>query len=139
MIGKSSGVSVSFNNWVFTPVSASFNVDKLANGFARVNGAVSNSTSIGVDNVTGISVGSKIISGEVSTTNDANVITAIHASGSPITVTGNQTLSDNAGLAIHGSAFYINVEGTMSVKKLGSASQVIFLDIDRGFVLGTIS
>jgi hypothetical protein len=139
LIGKSSGVSVSFNDWSFVPVSGNQNIDKLANGFARVNGAVSGSNSIGVDNVSAISVGSKIISGEVSTTSNANVITAIHASGSPITVTGNQTLSDNAGLAIHGSALYIKVNGSMTVTKLGSADQVIYLDIDRGFVLGTIS
>lgn len=139
LIGQSSGVSVSFSDWSFTPVSVNQNIDKLANGFARVNGAVAGSTSIGVDGVSGISVGSKIISAEVSTTSNANVITAIHSSGSPITVTGNQTLSDNAGLAIHGSAFYINVEGSMTVTKLGSADQVIYLDIDRGFVLGTIS
>ena len=75
----------------------------------------------------------------VSTTSNANVITAIHSSGSPITVTGNQTLSDNTTLAIHGSAFYLKVNGGMTVTKLGSADQVIFLDIDRGIVLGTIS
>tara|TARA_R100001480_G_scaffold103028_1_gene106150 strand:+ start:289 stop:1587 length:1299 start_codon:yes stop_codon:yes gene_type:complete len=139
LIGQSSGVSVSFSNWSFTPISNNGRIDKLANGIAIVNGAVSNSNSIEVDGVIGISVGSKIISGEVSTTSNANVITAIHASGSPITVTGNQTLSTNTTLAIHGSAFYIKVNGSMSVTKLGSADQVIFLDIDRGIVLGTTS
>jgi len=139
LIGQSSGVAVSFSDWSFTPVSFQQRIDKLANGIAIVNGAVTGSTSIEVDGVSGISVGSKIISGEVSTTSNANVITAIHSSGSPITVTGNQTLSDNTTLAIHGSAFYINVEGSMTVTKLGSVDQVIFLDIDRGFVLGTIS
>ena len=139
LIGQSSGVSVSFSDWSFTPISSNQNIDKYANGIARVNGAVTGSTSIEVDGVSGISVGSKIISGEVSTTSNANVITAIHSSGSPITVTGNQTLSDNTTLAIHGSAFYIKVNGGMTVTKLGSADQVIFLDIDRGIVLGTIS
>ena len=139
LIGQSSGVSVSFSDWSFTPISSNQNVDKYANGIAKVNGAVTGSTSIEVDGVLGISVGSKIISGEVSTTSNANVITAIHSSGSPITVTGNQTLSDNTTLAIHGSAFYLKVNGGMTVTKLGSADQVIFLDIDRGIVLGTIS
>ena len=139
LMGQSSGVSVSFSDWSFTPISSNQNVDKYANGIAKVNGAVTGSTSIEVDGVSGISVGSKIISGEVSTTSNANVITAIHSSGSPITVTGNQTLSDNTTLAIHGSAFYLKVNGGMTVTKLGSADQVIFLDIDRGIVLGTIS
>ena len=139
LIGQSSGVSVSFSDWTFTPVSSSGNIDKYANGFVRVNGAVAGSTSVTVDVLSGVSVGSKIISGEVSTTSNANVITAIHASGTPITVTGNQTLSDNTRLAIHGSAIYIKVQGSMTVTKFGSADQVIYLDIDKGFVLGTLS
>ena len=139
LIGQSSGVSVSFSNWSFTPVSASGNEDKYANGLIKINGAVSGSTSVTVDALSGASVGSKIIGGEVSTTSNANVITAIHSSGTPITVTGNQTLSDNTTLAVHGSALYMRVSGSMTVTKLGSADQVIYLDIDRGFVLGTIS
>ena len=42
--------------------------------------------------ISGVSVGSKIIGAEVSHTSNANLKTAVHASGTPITVTGNQTL-----------------------------------------------
>ena len=139
LIGKSSGVSVSFDRWAFTPISAGGNIDKYANGLIKINGAVSGSTSITVDALSGASVGSKIIGGEVSTTSNANVITAIHSSGTPITVTGNQTLSDNTTLAVYGSALYMRVSGSMTVTKLGSADQVIYLDIDKGFVLGTLT
>ena len=138
LIGKSSGVSVSFNDWAFTPVSASGNEDKYANGSIRINGAVSGSTSVTVDVLSGASVGSFLIGGEVNTASNANRITAIHSSGTPITVGGNQTLSDNTTLAIYGSALYMKVTGSMTVKKLGSADQVIYLDIDRGFVLGIL-
>ena len=123
----------------FTPISAGGNIDKYANGLIKINGAVSGSTSITVDALSGASVGSKIIGGEVSTTSNANVITAIHSSGTPITVTGNQTLSDNTTLAVYGSALYMRVSGSMTVTKLGSADQVIYLDIDKGFVLGTLT
>jgi len=139
LIGKSSGVSVSFNDWVFTPVDANQNVSKNANGLVKINVAVSGSTSITVDGVSGASVGSFLIGGEVSTASSANRITAIHSSGTPITVAGNQTLSDNTTLAVHGSALYITVNGSMTVTKFGSADQVIYLDIDRGFVLGTLT
>ena len=139
LIGKSSGVSVSFERWAFTPVDGNQNVSKNANGSVTINGAVSGSTSVTVDALSGVSVGSFLIGGEVSTTSGANFITAIHASGTPITVAGNQTLSDNTNLAVHGSALYMKVNGSMTVTKLGSADQVIYLDIDRGFVLGTLT
>ncbi len=139
LIGKSSGVSVSFSDWSFTPVDAVQNVSKNASGTIRINGAVSGSTSVTVDVLSGASAGSFLIGGEVSTTSGANRITAIHSSGTPITVAGNQTLSDNTTLAVHGSALYMKVRGSMTVTKLGSADQVIYLDIDRGFVLGTLT
>lgn len=139
LIGKSSGVSVSFSNWSFTPVDGNQNVSKNASGSVRINGAVSSSTSVTVDVLSGASVGSFLIGGEISTASNANLITAIHSSGTPITVTGNQTLSDNTKLIVFGSALYIKVNGSMTVTKLGSADQVIYLDIDRGFVLGTLT
>jgi len=139
LIGKSSGVSVSFSDWSFTPVDGNQNVSKNASGTIKINVAVSNSTSVTVDSLSGASVGSFLIGGEISTASNANLITAIHSSGTPITVTGNQTLSDNTTLAVHGSALYMKVNGSMTVTKLGSADQVIYLDIDRGFVLGTLA
>jgi len=139
LIGKSSGVSVSFFDWSFVPVDVNGKRTLDANGTVKINVAVSGSTSITNDSRSGVSVGSRLIGGEITAASNANLITAVHSSGTPITVTGNQTISDNATLVVFGSCVAIKVTGSITVTKLGSADQVIFLDVDKGFVLGTLT
>ena len=140
LIKKSSGVEFNSEGFKFSVTDSSDNLTGVnLNGQVRVNGAVSGSTSIATDYATGYSVGSKLIGGDITTTSSANVITAIHASGTPITVTGNQTLADNVLLYVYGSTMFIKVTGTLEVTKFGIADTVIYLDIDRAFVLGTTS
>ena len=140
LIKKSSGVEFNSEGFKFSVTDSENNLTgSNLNGQVRVNGAVSGSTSIATDYANGYSVGSKLIGGDITTTSSANVITAIHASGTPITVTGNQTLADNVLLYVYGSTMFIKVTGTLEVTKFGTADTVIYLDIDRAFVLGTTS
>tara|TARA_R100001082_G_scaffold36047_1_gene18918 strand:- start:1506 stop:2801 length:1296 start_codon:yes stop_codon:yes gene_type:complete len=137
LIGQSSGVSIHFDNWSFTPVDSNSDWNPGANGYVIINGDMSNRTTLSVDNRVGVSIGSYLVSGEVSTTSNANLITAINSDATVVTVTGNQTISDNAKLEVHGSCFYIKTVGDFTVTKFGSADQIVYLDIDKGFVLGT--
>ena len=100
---------------------------------------MSGSTSIAVDGISGISVGSKIFGTSVSQVSNANLVTAVHSSGTPITVTGNQTLADNTDLFVFGSSSYAEIDGTIKIKTFPSASTDIYFDIDRAFVLATNS
>jgi len=137
LMSKSTGGSFSFDLTV-SPVTAASNVvDNW--GKAIVNGAVSGSTSIAIDNINGISVGSKIIGSGVTTASNANLITAVHASGTPITVTASQTLADNTELRVHGSSSYGLIEGTITINTFPTADTDIFYDIDRAFILATNS
>jgi hypothetical protein len=136
LMSKSTGGSFSFDLTV-SPVTAAGNVVNNW-GKAVVNGAVSG-TSIAIDNINGISVGSKIIGSGVTTASNANLITAVHASGTPITVTGSQTLADNTELRIHGSSSYGLIEGTVTISTFPTADTDIFYDIDRAFILATNS
>ena len=136
-MSKSTGGSFSFDLTV-SPVTAASNVvDNW--GKAIVNGAVSGSISIAIDNINGISVGSKIIGSGVTTASNANLITAVHSSGTPITVTGAQTLADNTELRVHGSSSYGLIEGTITISTFPTADTDIFYDIDRAFILATNS
>ena len=113
------------------------NIDKYANGIAKVNGAVTGSTSIEVDGVIGISVGSKIFGPGVDITN--NTVTAVHASGSPITLADTQTLADTTILTVYGSSPNANIKGVMKINRFPSISTDVFYDIDRAFILATNS
>jgi len=137
LISQSTGGSFSFDLTV-TPVTST---NSKTNNFGQVvvNGDVSASTSIAVDDVSGVSVGSKIIGSNVTTSSNANLITAVHGSGTPITVTGAQTIKDNTVLRIHGSSAYALIEGTMTVSVFPTDSVDVFYDIDRAFILATNS
>ena len=120
------------------PKSTLHALDTKNYGTVRVNGA-SSSTSVAIDAITGMSVGSRIIGVGVTSLNDGNLVTAVHASGTPITLTSSQTLSDNTILYVSGSSQTANIEGTYTVKTFPSASTDVYYDIDRAFVLATNS
>jgi hypothetical protein len=137
LISKSTGGLFSFDLTV-TPVDG---LNSKTNNFGTitVNGNVSSSTSIAIDGVSGVSVGSKIIGSGVTTSSNANLITAVHESGTPITVTGAQTITDNTVLRVHGSSAYALIEGTMTVSIFPTDGTDVFYDIDRAFILATLS
>ena len=136
LIRESTGGDFEFNLTVF-PESAQ--QDRVKNfGQVTVNGDVSG-TSMAIDNINGVSVGSKIIGAEVNPKTNANLITAVHASGTPITVTGSQTLADNTLLYVYGSTITATIEGTIIIKNFPTASSDVYFDIDRAFVLATLS
>tara|TARA_R110000744_G_scaffold334207_2_gene439574 strand:- start:227 stop:1513 length:1287 start_codon:yes stop_codon:yes gene_type:complete len=138
LIRESTGGDFEFNLIVF-PESHLSNNDRVKNfGQVTVNGDVSG-TSIAIDNINGVSVGSKIIGAEVNPKTNANLITAVHASGTPITVTGSQTLADNTLLYVYGSTITATIEGTIIIKNFPTASSDVYFDIDRAFVLATLS
>ena len=137
LMSKSTGGLFSFDLTV-TPVTST---NSKTNNFGQVtvNGDVSASTSIAIDGVSGVSVGSKIIGSKVTTSSNANLITAVHETGTPITVTGAQTITDNTVLRVHGSSAYALIEGTMTVSVFPTDSTDVFYDIDRAFILATLS
>ena len=108
-------------------------------GVVFVNGAISGATSIAIDGNKGVSVGAKIVGAGVNSTSGANVISTVHSSGTPITVAGAQTLADNTLLKIHGASDQGKIEGTITIKKFPSISADIYFDVDRAFVLSTLS
>lgn len=136
LISQSTGGSFSFDLTV-TPVTSTNSKTKNF-GQVVVNGDVSG-TSIAVDGVSGVSVGSKIIGSGVTTSSDANLITAVHETGTPITVTGAQVIPDNTVLHVYGSSAYALIEGTMTVSVFPTDSVDVFYDIDRAFILATNS
>lgn len=138
LIALSTGGAFEFSNFKVYPTNPVGNrIDNY--GKVSVNGAVSGSTSIAIDGISGVSVGSRIFGASVSQVSNANLVTAVHSSGTPITVTGNQTLADNTGLFVFGSSAYAEIDGTIKIKTFPSASTDIYLDIDRAFVLATNS
>ena len=138
LIRKSTGGVFEFNLTVFpTGVDGLNKVRNL--GQVTVNGVVEASTSIAIDHITGVSVGSKITGAGVNSRSNANLITAVHASGTPITVTTAQNLTDNTLLSIQGSSNSGVVEGTITIKNFPTTSSDIYFDIDRAFTLATLS
>ena len=107
-------------------------------GRATVNGAVS-SDSIQVTGARGLSTGAKIVGPRVDSTDGANVITAVHSSGTPITVAGAQVIADKTLLLIHGASEQGTIEGTITIKKFPSASTDVYFDVDRAFTLSTLT
>lgn len=136
LMSQSTGGLFSFDLTV-TPVDG---LNSKTNNFGTVvvNGNVSG-TSIAIDGIAGVSVGSKIIGSGVTTSSNANLITAVHASGTPITVTGAQVILDNTVLRVHGSSHSALIEGTMTVSVFPTDSTDVYYDIDRAFILATNS
>ena len=139
LITKSIGGIFEFNLTVFPEGSHSTSTRVKNWGRSTVNGAVSASTSIAVDGNRGVSVGAKIIGAGVDPTDGANVITAVHSTGTPITVAGAQTLADNTQLFIYGASEQGAIEGTIKIKKFPSISADIYFDVDRAFTLSTLT
>jgi len=137
LMSQSTGGLFSFDLTV-TPVDG---LNSKTNNFGQVvvSSNVSADTSIAIDGIAGVSVGSKIIGSGVTTSDDANLITAVHASGTPITVTGAQTIKDNTVLRVYGSSTSALIEGTMTVSVFPTDSVDVFYDIDRAFILATNS
>ena len=107
-------------------------------GSITVNGDQSG-TSIPIDGIRGVSVGSKVYGPGIDPTSGGNAVTAVHASGTPITFAASQTLADNTILSVFGSSVYANISGQMLITRFPSISTDIFYDIDRAFILATNS
>ena len=136
LINRSVGLGVSFDLSV-VPKGPLATTD-FGGGIVTVNGDQS-SNSINVDGIRGVSVGSKIFGPGVNFANGANTVTAVHASGSPITLADTQTLADNTLLVVYGSSINANIRGTMKISRFPSISTDVFYDIDRAFILATNS
>ena len=138
LITQSTGGVFEFNNFLVKP--SSVNGDTVNNlGVAKKLNSVSSNTSITIDNITGVSVDSRIFGTGVKTNGNNNLISAVHASGSPITVGGNQTIRDNVDLKVLGSSSYVLIGGNITITTFPSISTDIFYDIDRAVVLATLS
>jgi len=138
LIRKSTGGVFEFDLTV-VPTGHISGIDRIKNfGTITVNGAVDDSTSIAIDGIRGVSVGSRIVGAGVQSRDSSNLITAVHASGTPITVTTAQTLADNTLLFVQGSTAQATIEGTIIIKNFPTASSDIYFDLDRAFVLATL-
>ena len=138
LITKSIGGIFEFNLTVFPEGSHPTSTRVKNWGRSTVNGDVSGD-SIAVDGNRGVSVGAKIIGAGVDSTDGANVITAVHSTGTPINVAGAQTLADNTQLFIYGASEQGTIKGTIKIKKFPSISADIYFDVDRAFTLSTLS
>tara|TARA_R110002020_G_scaffold459537_1_gene677574 strand:- start:186 stop:1463 length:1278 start_codon:yes stop_codon:yes gene_type:complete len=138
LITQSTGGVFEFNNFLVSPAT---NLGSLIGTHGRliINSSVSSSTSLTVDNQLGASVGSRVFGAGVKTNSNNNLITAIHASGTPVTVGGNQTIRDNVVLKVLGSSSYVLINGNITIVTFPSISTDIFYDIDRALVLATLS
>jgi hypothetical protein len=139
LIRKSTGGVFEYNLNVI-PVGGVSSEERVKNwGTCRVNGAVSGSDSFAVDGLRGASAGSFIVGAGVNSEDNANQIVSVHSSGTPIQVSGNQTLVDNTFLYMYGSGYKAIIEGTITIKRFPSISVDVYYDIDRAFVLATLS
>jgi hypothetical protein len=139
LIRKSTGGVFEYNLTVI-PVGGVSGDDRVKNwGTCRVNGGVSGVVEIEIDGFRGASAGSRIIGAGVNSDEDANFITNVHASGTPITVAGAQTLVDNTFLYVYGSGWKAIIEGTITIRVFPSISVDVYYDIDRAFILATLS
>jgi hypothetical protein len=137
LISKSTGCVFNHNLKVY-PISYQTE-DRIKNyGTVTINGDMSG-TSLTIDGISGVSVGSKIIGSGVKVESSANLITAIHASGTPITVTGAQVLADNTVLQVYGSSTSAIIEGTITITTFATLNTDLYYDIDRAFTLATLS
>lgn len=136
LIKKSTNLGVSFNLSVVP--TGPLGTSNFGGGTVTVNGDQA-SNSINVDGIRGVSVGSRIFGPGVNFANGANTVTAVHASGSPITLADTQVLADNTILTVFGSSINANIKGVMKISRFPSISTDVFYDIDRAFILATNS
>jgi len=136
LIRLSTNLNVSFDLSV-VPTGPLATTD-FGGGSVTVNGDQA-SNSINVDGIRGVSVGSRIFGPGVNFANGANTVTAVHASGSPITLADTQVLADNTILTVYGSSINANIRGSMIINSFPSVSTDVFYDIDRAFILATNS
>lgn len=136
LIDESTGLVVSFNLSV-TPTGP-LGTSNFGGGSVTVNGDQAGN-SINVDGIRGVSVGSRIFGPGVNFANGANTVTAVHASGSPITLADTQVLADNTILTVFGSCINADIKGIMKISRFPSISTDVFYDIDRAFILATNS
>ena len=141
LIRQSTDGVFEFNNFTVVPKDAAGAVTG-APGTVVVAGDISNSTAVTVDNVAGVSKGSKLIGPGITTTSNANLVAAIPTTGTgsaTLTMTGNQTLEDNTVLEVFGSTTFAQVEGRLVIKTFPSLDTDVFFDIDRALILATTS
>jgi hypothetical protein len=138
LIAKSTGGVFEFKNFLISPAANSGSLTG-THGRLIINSSVSSSTSLTVDNQRGASVGSRVFGAGVKTSGNNNLITAIHASGTPVTVGGNQTIRDNVVLKVLGSSSYVMINGSLIINKFPNIDTDVFYDIDRAVVLATLS
>ena len=138
LITQSTGGVFEFKNFSISPASSTGSLIG-THGRLIINSSVSSSTSLTVDNQLGASVGSRVFGAGVKTSGNNNLITAIHASGTPVTVGGNQTIRDNVVLKVLGSSSYVMINGSLIINKFPSIDTDVFYDIDRAVVLATLS
>jgi len=138
LITQSTGGVFEFKNFSISPAANSGSLTG-THGRLIINSSVSSSTSLTVDNQRGASVGSRVFGAGVKTSGNNNLITAIHASGTPVTVGGNQTIRDNVVLKVLGSSSYVMINGSLIINKFPSIDTDVFYDIDRAVRLATLS
>ena len=141
LIRQSTDGVFEFNNFTVVPKDAGGTITG-APGTVVVAGDISNSTAVTVDNVAGVSKGSKLVGPGITTTSNANLVAAIPTTGTgsaTLTMTGNQTLEDNTVLEVFGSTTFAQVEGRLVIKTFPSLDTDVFFDIDRALILATTS
>lgn len=145
LIRQSTDGVFEFNNFKVVPKDAGGTITG-APGTVVVAGDISNSTAVTVDNVAGVSKGSKLVGPGIATvtsdTINANLVAAIPTTGTgsaTLTMTGNQTLEDNTVLEVFGSTTFAQVEGRLVIKTFPSLDTDVFFDIDRALILATTS
>ena len=73
------------------------------------------------------------------TSGNNNLISAVHSSGTPLTVGGNQTIADNTGLQVWGSSAYVYINGSITITTFPTLDTDIYYDIDRALILATLT
>ena len=138
LINESTGIQVSFENFKYTPVNK--DGDEGGVSTVAINGDQTG-TSLAVEGISGISAGSILVGQGLSGAHASGfpAISSVHATGTPIVVDTSVTVSDDQVVEVHGSVDAIKVTGEMRINRYPSTDTVIYLDIDRGFVLGTTS
>tara|TARA_R100000005_G_C4992469_1_gene199673 strand:+ start:932 stop:2203 length:1272 start_codon:yes stop_codon:yes gene_type:complete len=135
LIKSSTGGVFEFNLTVFPESSVTGRLENW--GRTTING-VHNGTDLTVDNTKGASVGAQILSPRIANLENVEII-AINAAGTEITVSGTVEAADNTVLIIHGASDQGTIEGTIIIKQFPSISTDVFYDVDRAFVLSTLS
>jgi len=139
LITKSSNGIFEFDLTVF-PESTHPTSTRTRNwGRATVVAAGSSGNELQVTGARGLSTGAKIVGPKVNSEEDANIITTVHSSGTPITLAGTQALADKTLLLIYGSSDQGTIEGTITIKRFPSVDTDVYFDVDRAFTLSTLT